>query len=67
MREGRTPGFTCKRQCTRCKKRFEIPNTINSWGWNIGEKLFCSYSCMRGYERERSQKRNHYVTRNRNG
>lgn len=67
MRKVRAHGFTCKRQCASCKKRFEIPNTFNSWGWNIGEKLFCSYTCMRAYERNHLQKRNHYVSTKRGG
>ena len=57
MSEGRAPGFTCKRICAQCKKRFEIPNTINSWGWNIGERLFCTYKCMRAWEKNDREKR----------
>ena len=51
------PGFTCKSKCTWCKKVFERPSNGAGWGWNIGQRLFCTYSCMRAWERHDREKR----------
>jgi len=29
--------------------------TQDDWGWQVSGKCFCSYSCMRAWERDRDQ------------
>ena len=36
-------------KCEECRKPFERP--YFQWGYTIGSKLFCTYKCMRSYER----------------
>lgn len=50
-------GFTTKHTCAECHKRFEKTILGGEWGWNIGQKLFCTYGCMREYERKEKEKR----------
>ena len=47
-------GRVCK--CKRCGKTFEKPYA--DWGYNIGNKLYCTYKCMREEEKERRNKKN---------
>lgn len=42
-------------KCQHCKKLFERP--LGQWGWNIGDKLYCTYKCMRAAEAQTKAKR----------
>jgi len=44
--------YTAK--CKVCKKKFEKPS--KEWGWTIGNLDFCTYKCMRQYERAKKPK-----------
>lgn len=37
-------------KCERCGKKFTV--TYAGWGYKVGGKYACSYSCMRAMERE---------------
>lgn len=37
-------------KCENCGIRFE--RAYNDWGYMIGKHLFCTYRCMRAYERK---------------
>ena len=39
-------------KCPLCEKMFYIPIFCQKWTYRKGSKLFCSYSCMRAYERK---------------
>ncbi len=36
--------------CKNCRKEFDIVDR-NNWGWTRGEKYFCTYQCLRKYEK----------------
>lgn len=40
--------------CKFCKKKFKKPR--KDWGWYIGDLNFCTYKCMRLYERAKKPK-----------
>lgn len=48
-------GFGLTTKCQHCKKPFERP--VGQWGWNIGDKLYCTYKCMRAAETKMKAKR----------
>lgn len=39
------------RKCPVCGKNFYL-NDAERWGYKIGTKFFCRWSCLRKYERE---------------
>ncbi len=39
-------------KCPFCEKTFYIPIFCQKWTYRKGTKLFCSYNCMRAYERQ---------------
>lgn len=40
--------LTVDTQCHVCGKKFERIGT--NWGYTVGNKMFCTYRCMRAYE-----------------
>lgn len=53
-----TSVFTCR----QCKNKFETPVRRADWGYKIGgdkegAKMFCTYSCMRKWEKELHEKK----------
>ena len=44
------------KKCRQCGKIFEM-ETYGRWGWTIGEEYFCTYKCMRAYEKTPKTKR----------
>ena len=55
-----TPIPISSRKCKQCGKIFEL-ETFGRWGWTIGEHYFCTYKCMRAYEKAAKGKK--YKTR----
>lgn len=45
-------GYLDTRRCPQCKKEFPF-TTEADWGWKVGKKCFCSYTCMRKVEKQR--------------
>ena len=46
-----TPIPVRHRKCKQCGKVFELESLGGGWGWTIGDNYFCTYKCMRAYER----------------
>lgn len=44
-----------KKICPICKKHFHC--AAARWGWKIGDRLYCSYRCMRVEEKARQEER----------
>lgn len=42
-------------KCKNCKKPFERP--AKEWGWKVGDKLCCTYRCMRELEKKTPPKK----------
>lgn len=36
-------------KCRWCGKKFERPT--DEWGWKLGDKHYCTYTCMRNAEK----------------
>ena len=52
--------------CTQCKRHFPMSCTADIYGWQLqdaGKHVFCSYSCMRAYERPLMEKRQKRITK----
>ena len=52
------------RACSQCGKVFPIYCEFSNYGYSLewGRKIFCSYRCMRAYERPRLEKANEKKT-----
>ena len=43
-------GFGIDTKCKTCGAKFVRPSA--DWGYKLGDKLYCTYSCMREAERK---------------
>lgn len=44
------------RICPICKKNFSPPN-VTEWAYKVPNKVFCSWTCMRKYEKTQEAKK----------
>ena len=51
-------GFESRIKCPVCGKRFTVQTIEHKreWGYRIGAKFFCSYGCLRKFEKARCSK-----------
>ena len=45
-----TEGNLYLRKCPVCRKKFEVCDA-DSWGYKKSKRFFCSYNCLRRYEK----------------
>lgn len=51
-----------ERKCPICGKMFVMHST-EEWGYTVGSKRFCTYSCLRKYERKQEENRRKVETK----
>lgn len=58
MKETANTAFVRLSTCKQCKKKFPITCAPDAYGWGLqnGKYVFCSYSCMRAFERPKLKK-----------